>query len=93
MTIRVNTALRHPGIAGALEDLRSEHLPASLREIARPLEDVAHEIAAKLADGPRLTTALNLIVQAKDAAVRQRVVDLKAANEPAPVNNPEPELR
>jgi hypothetical protein len=93
MTYRVNTASRHAGTAQHLEDLQSSHLPESLREIVRPIEDAAHELAAKLQDGPRLTTGLHLLVQAKDALVRQRVADLKAQGAPAPVNNPEPELR
>ena len=93
MTFRIDPAGRHPGTIQHLEDLQSAHLPPKLREVVEPIEDTAHQLAALLNDGPRLTTGLGLFVQAKDALVRQRVADLKAADEPAPVNNPEPELR
>lgn len=92
MTVRVNLIHRHPGVATHLEDLQSDHLPPKLQAIVKPIEDLAHQLTSELSDGPRLTTGLHLLVQAKDALVRQRVADLKAAGE-TPVNNPEPELR
>jgi hypothetical protein len=84
---------RHPGTVQHLTDLQSDHLPETLRAVVQPIETVGHHLASFLSDGPRLTTGLGLLVQAKDALVRQRVADLKAAAEPAPVNTPEPELR
>ncbi|MCV7174781.1 hypothetical protein H7H98_03230 [Mycolicibacterium sphagni] len=76
-----------------MESLKSEHLPPALQAIAEPIETLAHTLVAKLKDGPQLTTALHDLVVSKDSFVRQRVRDLKAAGAPAPVNNPEPELR
>lgn len=54
--------------------------------------DVAHKLAAELHDGPELTTGLRHLWDAKNNLVAQRVIDLREADEPPPVNSPEPYL-
>ena len=92
MTTRVNPAHRHPGTAHLLVLLNTDHLPPKLHEISGAVEDLAHELVAKLEDGPELTVGLRHLLDAKDALVRQRVIDLKAAAEVLGSNDPEPEL-
>ncbi len=75
MTVRVNAVHRHPGTAHLLGLLRSDHLPAHLRAISRPIEDVAHLLTSQLNDGPELTTGLRKLLEAKDCLVRQAVID------------------
>ncbi len=62
---------RHPGVKDALQWLTFSHLPASLQNYSRPFYQTAVELVIEVGtDSPELTTALNLLVQAKDAAVR-----------------------
>lgn len=77
---------RHPAVREALRDLESDHLPEHLAVIAREIENAAHSIVCRTKDGPRLTMGLNLLVQAKDALVRQAVRDV----EDEPVTNEKP---
>lgn len=79
MTVRVNKSQRHPGTAHLLDLLKTDHLPAHLREISGPVEDLAHQLTAKLTDGPELTAGLRKLLEAKDCLVRQAVLDAKAA--------------
>lgn len=83
---------RHPATQHLLDLFGYEHLPPSLQAISKPLHEVAHQMADALTDGPELSTGLRKLVEAKDCLVRQRVIDLKAANTPPPANSPEPEL-
>lgn len=76
---------RHPAVREALRDLESDHLPEHLAVISREIENAAHSIVARVNDGPRLTAGLNLLVQAKDALVRQAVRD---AEEPTSNESP-----
>lgn len=59
----------HPATAAILRYFEHDHLPAHLQEIARPLHDVAHEMAEKLS-GPELTAGLRKLLEAKDCLVR-----------------------
>lgn len=59
----------HPATAALLRYFDHGHLPAHLQEIARPLHDLAHEMAAKLS-GPELTAGLRKLLEAKDCLVR-----------------------
>lgn len=62
---------RHPGVRDALQWLTFEHLPEALRNYSRPFYQTAVEIILNVStDSPELTTALNLLIQAKDSAVR-----------------------
>lgn len=94
MTIeRVDTSDRHPGTQHLIALLEpGEHLPPKLKHITVLYANLAVHLLDDLQDGPELTVALRDLLTSKDAAVRQRVLDLKAAGTPAPANTPEPEL-
>lgn len=59
----------HPATAALLRYFEHEHLPPKLQGIARPIHDLAHEMAGKLS-GPELTAALRKLLEAKDCLVR-----------------------
>jgi hypothetical protein len=62
---------RHPGVRDALLWLTFGHLPRTLRVYSEPFFSAGcSAIHAVPVDSPELATALNLLVQAKDAAVR-----------------------
>lgn len=62
---------RHPGVRDALQWLTFAHLPEALQRYSRPFYQTAVELVVEVfQDSPELTTSLNLIIQAKDAAVR-----------------------
>lgn len=85
---------RHPATVHLTGLLSSgTHLPQPLRHITDLYENLAQHLVDELGDGPELTVALRDLLTSKDAAVRQRVFDLKAADELVPANTPEPELR
>lgn len=50
------------------------HLPEHLQEISKPFHDLACVIIEKLESGPERTVALRKLLEAKDAAVRAKVV-------------------
>jgi hypothetical protein len=65
------TAGRHPGVRDALQWLTYSHLPPILRDYSAPFYAAAVQVITEIqTDSPELTTALNLLVQAKDSAVR-----------------------
>lgn len=84
---------RHPGTQHLLDLFAFDHLPEPLRAISGDCCALAHGMVAQLSDGPELSAGLRKLLEAKDCLVRQRVIDLKAAGAPRPVNTPEPELR
>lgn len=59
----------HPATAQLLRYFEHGHLPEKLQEIARPIHDLANEMAAKL-EGPELTAGLRKLLEAKDCLVR-----------------------
>jgi hypothetical protein len=61
---------RHPGVRDALQWLTFSHLPEALQNYSRPFYQTAVELVTTIKDSPELTTALNLLIQAKDSAVR-----------------------
>jgi len=62
---------RHVGVRDALQWLVFEHLPEALQNYSRPFYQTAVETILNIAtDSPELTTSLNILVQAKDSAVR-----------------------
>jgi hypothetical protein len=62
---------RHPGVRDALQWLTFSHLPGPLQNFSRPFYQTAVELIYEVTtDSPELTTALDILVQAKDAAVR-----------------------
>lgn len=62
----------HPSTAAILKHFTFDHLPEHLREISRPICELAHEMGEKL-DGPELTAGLRKLLEAKDALVRAKV--------------------
>ena len=62
---------RHRGVRDALLWLTFKHLPAALQPYSMPFYEAACELIDAIpTDSPELTTALGLLVQAKDSAVR-----------------------
>lgn len=68
----------HPGIEHLLSLFEYKHLPPHLQAISGPFSKLAHWLAENLADGPELTVGLRKLLEAKDCAVRQAVIDAKA---------------
>lgn len=65
------TAGRHSGVRDALQWLTFDHLPEALQNYSRPFYQTAVEMILNVTtDSPELTTSLNLLIQAKDSAVR-----------------------
>lgn len=83
----------HPSVQHLLSLFSYEHLPPTLQGIVIPIAAIAEAYAEQLESGPELSVGLRHLLDAKDALVRQRVIDLRAANTPAPANNPEPFLK
>jgi hypothetical protein len=63
-------AERHPSTTGLLRYFEYAHLPEHLQAISKPVGDLAQDMAAKLPDGPELTTGLRKLLEAKDCLVR-----------------------
>lgn len=82
----------HPAVQHLLSLFDYAHLPLTLQQISAPIHDIAHTMANSLESGPELSVGLRHLLDGKDALVRQRVIDLRAANEPPPINSPEPFL-
>lgn len=62
---------RHSGVHDALQWLAYSHLPAPLQEISQPFYRAAVSTVRRITtDSPELTTALNGLIVAKDAAMR-----------------------
>jgi len=69
------TAHRHSGVYSALQWLTFSHLPESLQAFSRPFYQTAVELITTVrTDSPELTTALNKLIEAKDAAVRAGII-------------------
>lgn len=53
-----------------------KHLPEHLQRVSEPFSRLAHDLVEELVDfGPELAVALRKLVEAKDCAVRQAVID------------------
>jgi hypothetical protein len=59
---------------GILRFFHFAHLPADLQEASRPFCDLARHIVETLPRNPERTVALRKLLEAKDAAVRARVI-------------------
>ena len=70
MTGPVNTAGRHPAVAGILRYFAWEHLPPKLQAVSGPFSVLAYQLADTLPSGPELTAGLRKLLEAKDCAVR-----------------------
>lgn len=71
---------RHPNTAHLWELLNSwEHLPKHLQPYSRDIAEVARRMIKSLSDGPELSFGLRQLLLAKDAFVRQAVLDAQGA--------------
>ena len=59
----------HPATAAILRYFECDHLPPHLQAVARPIRDLAHDMAGKLS-GSELTAGLRKLLEAKDCLVR-----------------------
>jgi len=68
-------AERHPSVAHFEKLFAYEHLPKRLQVVSAIFADAGLDLLAQLNDGPELTTSLRKLLEAKDCAVRQAVID------------------
>ncbi len=66
---------RHPSVAHFEPLFAYSHLPERLQVISKPFSSLALTLLNVLRDGPELSTSLRKLVEAKDCAVRQAVLD------------------
>lgn len=72
-------AFRHPGTRHFAPLFETNHLPPHLQEISAPFAALALSLLSVCHDGPELSAALRKLLEAKDCAVRQRVLDTRSA--------------
>ncbi|MFD6638316.1 hypothetical protein ACFWDN_21145 [Micromonospora chalcea] len=65
---------RHPGTRHFARLFDYAHLPAHLANVSAPFAVAAQAAVNLLPDGPELTACLRKLVEAKDCAVRARVL-------------------
>lgn len=67
---------RHPATVALLLWLEvNQNLPDSQRRVATVFETTAADVTELVKDGPELSTALRRLIEAKDCAVRQSLLD------------------
>lgn len=71
----MSQAPRHPSTEHFHQLFAYDHLPAHLQVISLPFASLKDRLLEVLKDGPELSTALRKLVEAKDCAVRQAVID------------------
>jgi hypothetical protein len=86
----ITTTDRHPSTAHVAQFFASTHLPAHLRAVATPCEDLAARLIDYLPDDPELTVGLRKLLEAKDAFVRCAVAAAKGS-EPTTTPDPAPQ--
>jgi hypothetical protein len=68
--------LRHPATQEKMRWFSADHLPMGTpREVSKMCSQLAMALVQTLDDGPQLTIALQGLIETKDAAVRQALVD------------------
>lgn len=70
---------RHPSVAHFEPLFEYEHLPEDLRGISSLFADCAVDLLSVVRDGRELSACLRKLVEAKDCAVRQAVIDKRGA--------------
>lgn len=63
------------------------HLAPTLRETSAPFGELAKQLDDHLQDGPEKSVALRKLLEAKDAAVRQRIQDLEQSTPAIPADS------
>jgi hypothetical protein len=61
---------QHPGVTALLRYFEYDHLPTHLQIVSAPCHELAHDMAARLPQGPELTAGLRKLLEAKDCFVR-----------------------
>lgn len=56
-----------------LKWLHHDHLPAHLQAVVQPIDALARELDATLAEGPEKTAGMRKLIEAKDCFVRARL--------------------
>lgn len=51
-----------------------DHLPPHLQEHSKPFHELAHKLMSTLPENPERTAALRKLVEAKDCAVRAKLL-------------------
>ncbi len=62
----------HPATKAMLKNFKYEHLPPHLKEVSKPICEMAKGFAETLS-GPELTAGLRKLLEAKDCMVRARL--------------------
>lgn len=66
----------HPATQHLLDQFRFDHLRSDhLQTISKHFHDLAHDLVSALSEGPELSVALRKLLESKDCAVRQAVLD------------------
>lgn len=66
----------YPATQQVLRHFRYGHLPARLQAVAKPIAELASEMAWTLPQGPELTVGLRKLLEGKDALVRAALEDV-----------------
>lgn len=66
---------RHYSTTHIVQFFAYEHLRPDLAEVSKGFADLMLALLTKLSDGPELTVALRKLLEAKDAAARQALLD------------------
>lgn len=66
---------RHPSVVHFKPLFAFDHLPERLQAISKPCAELAASMLIALPDGPELTVGLRKLLEAKDAFVRQAVLN------------------
>lgn len=66
----------HPSIHALLRWFAYDHLPHELRQTSKGFHALAHQLVEHLPVDPETTVALRKLLEAKDAAVRARQVQV-----------------
>lgn len=61
---------QHPGVTALLRYFAYDHLPPHLQGTSAGCHALAHDMAARLPQGPELTAGLRKLLEAKDCFVR-----------------------
>lgn len=64
----------HPAMRHFLPLFEYGHLPEHLQEISKPFCELAYSIIAKYPSNPETTICLRKLLEAKDCAVRARLI-------------------
>lgn len=71
----LNVEGRHPSTVAQARWFEFEHLSGNQRQVSKEFAVFAQKLILMLGDGPEFSTALRKLVEAKDCAVRQSILD------------------